>query len=122
MSGVNAVEVITEALGRHYAVSFGVCLCGWRTTLTKIGESWRPEFDAHQASVIAALPNIAILPLPEQDAPNTWSALPGFRNPVELTPLDSYPIRHSGDVITNVEGARYLAARLLAAARAGGES
>lgn len=121
MSTVNAVEVIAEALAKHHAVGMGVCNCGWSTE-TKLGHSWREKHEAHQAAVIAALPNIAILPLPEQDAPNTWSALPGFRNPVELTPLDSYPIRHSGDVITNVEGARYLAARLLAAARAGGES
>ncbi|OZE95073.1 hypothetical protein CH302_19220 [Rhodococcus sp. 15-2388-1-1a] len=46
---------IAAALGQHYAVSFGLCLCGWETTRTKIGESWRPEFDEHQASVIAAL-------------------------------------------------------------------
>jgi hypothetical protein len=72
MSTVIPAEVIAAALGRHYAVSFGKCLCGWKTTRTKIGESWRPEFDDHQASVIAALPDIEILP------PGTSAAMGAF--------------------------------------------
>lgn len=90
MSTVNAVEVIAEALAKHThvgsrLVSTGqavniadeldgyrfriACRCGW-FTLVRVTQAERPESErdfgtihaAHQASVIAALPNIAILP------------------------------------------------------------
>ena len=60
MSDVEAVEVIAEALAKHHAVGMGICNCGWSTE-TKLGHSWREKHEAHQASVIAALPNIAIV-------------------------------------------------------------
>ena len=60
MSTVNAVEVIAEALAKHHAVGMGICNCGWSTE-TKLGHSWREKHEAHQASVIAALPDIAIV-------------------------------------------------------------
>lgn len=63
MSDVEAVEVIAEALAKHHAVGMGICNCGWSTE-TKLGHSWREKHEAHQASVIAALPNIAIVALP----------------------------------------------------------
>ena len=59
-----------------------------------------------------------IVELPTPAEPGVWPAPPGFRNPVELTDMERYPIRHSGEVVTNAEGARSLAARLLAATAA----
>ncbi|OZE77202.1 hypothetical protein CH305_18365 [Rhodococcus sp. 15-649-2-2] len=65
---------IAAVLGKHYAVSFGLCLCGWRTTRTKIGESWRPEFDEHQAELVAALPDIEIVPAGTSTAMGAFAA------------------------------------------------
>ncbi|KQU35662.1 MULTISPECIES: hypothetical protein [Nocardiaceae] len=59
-----------------------------------------------------------IVELPTPAEPGVWPAPPGFRNPVELIDVERYPIRHSGEVVTNAEGARSLAARLLAATAA----
>jgi hypothetical protein len=59
-----------------------------------------------------------IVELPTPAEPGVWPAPPGLRNPVELIDVERYPIRHSGEVVTNAEGARSLAARLLAATAA----
>lgn len=58
-ASVCVVGVLTEALAQHHPVGFGKCHCGW-FTVTELGLSWREKHEAHVASVVAALPNIAI--------------------------------------------------------------
>lgn len=142
MSTVNPVEVIAEALAKHHArwatavldyndmdaVSFQGCSCEALDVTTEEAHA------AHQASVIAALPNIAIVHVPTeqmtdrsyvadsiQDRPmwlvgDSWSCISEHGVEFETDSQNAY-----GTV--PVDGIADLAAVLLAAARvAGGES
>lgn len=56
-SGV--VGVLAEALAQHQLRRFGYCTCPWSAG---VDTDWEAEHVAHVASVVAALPNIAIVP------------------------------------------------------------
>ena len=91
---------ITAALGQHYAVSFGLCLCGWQTTRTKIGESWRPEFDEHQASVITSLPDVALVSRPDPKNPSPALIEAAYIAQDDLSkPPPQWAIRASAEII-----------------------
>lgn len=111
------VGVLAEALAKHQPVALGLCWCGWSAD-PEDWEEWRGMHCAHQASVVAALPDIAIIELPEPDTNDRiqhWkvgdiSVFPG----TGLVWADLEPTVH------NREAARIVAANLLSAARSAG--
>lgn len=62
MSTLIPVEVIAEALAKHEYHGRGLCHCGWKSG-TEDSFEWIPRHRDHQASVIAALPDIAVVAL-----------------------------------------------------------
>ncbi|WP_037161018.1 hypothetical protein [Rhodococcoides fascians] len=137
MSTLIPVEVIAEALAKHQYQGRGLCRCGWKSD-TEDSFEWIPLHEAHQASVIAALPDIAIVALPEPDEQVT-DRRPGFAgltfpawHPHGIGDIGSAAVgQHpgiveacwSGVTMWTPEESRSVAAALLAAARAaGGES
>ncbi|WP_155293652.1 hypothetical protein [Rhodococcoides fascians] len=82
-----------------------------------VGVEWEP---AHVASVVAALPDIAIVELPEDDGETRIhgaSALDGIYDVTVGVPRDRVSHRSLSD-ITSVESMEHLGLALLAAARA----
>jgi len=81
---MSAAEVIAEALAEHKAIKIPrpdaprqcpghvACQgCDWISRECGEVDPW-DEHAAHQASVIAALPNIAVVSLPEPEQPASW--------------------------------------------------
>lgn len=108
MSTVNPVEVIAEALAKHHAVGMGICNCGWSTE-TKLGHSWREKHEAHQASVIAALPGIAIVQLPKprvefEHSPEYWIAARDSKGCIRLNQGRGLHVADSEHTRKDVQG------------------
>ncbi|KQU33547.1 hypothetical protein ASH04_06850 [Rhodococcus sp. Leaf233] len=112
------VWVLAEALARH-SLNGAYCLgCDWQ--MPSMLSSWEDQHRLHQASVVAALPNIAIIELPEDDGETRIhgaSALDGIYDLTVGVPRDRVSHRSLND-ITSVESMEHLGLALLAAARA----
>tara|TARA_R110001606_G_scaffold297277_3_gene445058 strand:- start:487 stop:714 length:228 start_codon:yes stop_codon:yes gene_type:complete len=61
MDDSSVVGVLAEALAQHQLRRFGYCTCPWSAG---VDTDWEAEHVAHVASVVAALPNIAITEVP----------------------------------------------------------
>lgn len=118
---------IAEVLAKHQLDENGDCQsCDWYPDVTKTGD-FHEQFAAHQAAVIAALPDIAIVELPE--------SIPRYRDrltvwPVRMSDRDEQFVRVlpdgriASDGVSNpspdANTALLHAVALLAAARAAG--
>ena len=109
MSTVNAVEVIAEALAKHpyrgqdhCTIAFrSHCHCTWTQDVAGSHKSELELHAAHQAAVIAALPNIAIVPNEHRAETRQWDgtrasieALCRWANP-ESDPMDDATLTYT---------------------------
>jgi hypothetical protein len=114
---VSAVEArIAAALAEHQPVAFGLCWCGWSAD-PEDWEEWRGMHTAHQASVVAALPDIAVVMLPKREK-GVWFVGDGHSH-VEKLPTGAFWVRDGANTMVHIPKPRGLAAALLAVCAAG---